>query len=320
MQPPFRKAALERLSSPERLDELLEVTTPRGWLALLALCAVILVAAIWGILGSVPTLVKGQGVLMRANSLRTVEAPVSGKVWEVVVREGDDILRDHVVAWVRPTEEQMLAVTSPYAGRVLDVRVTRGDVVQPGSVMLSLEQPGGSLEAVLYYPAMDAKKVQPGMTIQIAPASVKQEEYGLLLARVTTVGSFPATQQGMRRLLGSDELAKQLSSNGTPVEIRAELVRNPRTYSGYQWTSTLSSLAGMVTGWLPQEWANAWLPAWATGQGPPIILDSGTLVSADAITDEQAPIYLVLAKFNRGANGNQPSATRNQSTGSGSQQ
>ena len=29
----FRKAALERLSSPERLDQLMQVTRPRAWLA-----------------------------------------------------------------------------------------------------------------------------------------------------------------------------------------------------------------------------------------------------------------------------------------------
>ena len=28
----FRQAALDRLSSPERIDELMEVTTRRGWL------------------------------------------------------------------------------------------------------------------------------------------------------------------------------------------------------------------------------------------------------------------------------------------------
>ena len=32
----FRKVALERLSSPERLDELMQLTTPGGWLALVA--------------------------------------------------------------------------------------------------------------------------------------------------------------------------------------------------------------------------------------------------------------------------------------------
>ena len=33
----FRKVALERLSSPEQLDQLLQVTDPKGWMALGAL-------------------------------------------------------------------------------------------------------------------------------------------------------------------------------------------------------------------------------------------------------------------------------------------
>ena len=32
--PLFRPRALERLSSPERLDALMQVTSPKGWLAL----------------------------------------------------------------------------------------------------------------------------------------------------------------------------------------------------------------------------------------------------------------------------------------------
>ena len=42
----FRQAALERLSSPEQLDQLARVTQPVGWLALLALSLVILSAIV----------------------------------------------------------------------------------------------------------------------------------------------------------------------------------------------------------------------------------------------------------------------------------
>ena len=90
----FRQVALERLSSPERLDELMEVATPRGWLALLGLCAVIGAAIAWGIYGSVPTLVRGPGVLIREGSLQTVDAPAQGQVKEIFLRVGDDVQRD----------------------------------------------------------------------------------------------------------------------------------------------------------------------------------------------------------------------------------
>ncbi|MGA1194869.1 MAG: hypothetical protein ACO36I_00070 [Candidatus Latescibacterota bacterium] len=42
----FRQAALDRLSSPDQLDQLMRVTTPKGWIALMALCSVLLAATI----------------------------------------------------------------------------------------------------------------------------------------------------------------------------------------------------------------------------------------------------------------------------------
>jgi HlyD family secretion protein len=131
------------------------------------------------------------------------------------------------------------------------------------------------------------------MTVQLAPASVKREEYGLLLGRVATVGTYPATPAGMQRVLGSEELARSLAASGPPVEIRIELERSPSTFSGYQWTSTLGTLAEALTGWLPGPWTG---PLDAV-PGPPIALESGTPCTADVITDEQAPISLVLARL-----------------------
>ena len=57
----FRKVALERLSSPEQLDQLMQVTSPRGWLALGAFGALLLTALGWSVLGSIPTDATGEG-------------------------------------------------------------------------------------------------------------------------------------------------------------------------------------------------------------------------------------------------------------------
>ena len=47
----LRKVALERMSSPEQLDQPLRVTTPKSWLALLSLIARLAVAVAWGFFG-----------------------------------------------------------------------------------------------------------------------------------------------------------------------------------------------------------------------------------------------------------------------------
>jgi len=61
----FRKSALDRLSSPEDLDQALVEPLPRGSLLLIAVLAIIALAAVWSWFGSVPLLVEARGALAR---------------------------------------------------------------------------------------------------------------------------------------------------------------------------------------------------------------------------------------------------------------
>jgi len=63
-KPIFRKAALERLSSPEQLDQLMQVTTPKGWLALIALTGLLVMVVIFGFVARIPITVTGQCILL----------------------------------------------------------------------------------------------------------------------------------------------------------------------------------------------------------------------------------------------------------------
>ncbi|MCP4293898.1 MAG: NHLP bacteriocin system secretion protein [bacterium] len=73
----FRKKALKKLSSPEQLDELIKVTTAREWLALLALCAIVVTIVIWGIFGRIPTMVMGPAVILRTGGV--IDIPTQGQ-------------------------------------------------------------------------------------------------------------------------------------------------------------------------------------------------------------------------------------------------
>lgn len=97
----FRKVALERLSSPEQLDQLMQVTRPQGWLALAALLALILAALAWGVFGSIPTEALGQGILLRQGGVSELVAAGSGQVEEVLVRVGDTLEKGQAVARIR---------------------------------------------------------------------------------------------------------------------------------------------------------------------------------------------------------------------------
>jgi HlyD family secretion protein len=151
------------------------------------------------------------------------------------------------------------------------MRAMTGDLIVPGTPIVSLERSGdtGGLEALLYVDSKEGKILRPGMQVQISPTIVKKERYGVLLGTVRAVESFPSTHQGMMRVLHNEELVKAFLSDtaGTPIAVRAELVKESKTPSGYRWSS---------------------------GVGPDLVLTSGTRCVAQVTTRTQRPIALVL--------------------------
>jgi len=272
-KPLFRQTALEQLSSPEQLDQLIRVTQPMGWLALLALSLVLLTAILWGILGSLPVQVEGQGILLSSGGIHDVVSPGPGQII-LHQQTGDVIQTGQLVAELVEENQSYTQVTSPYAGRILELKVDSGSQVERGTPLLSVEGLNSKgqvdLVAIIYTASSEGKKVQPGMKVQVSPSTVRREEYGFMLGEVTSVGQFPATLQGMQRVLGNAELAKSLSTEGAPIQVRVNLQASSQTVSGYAWSSQ---------------------------SGPPVRVDSGTLCDAWITLSEQRPISLVLPIF-----------------------
>jgi HlyD family secretion protein len=89
-----------RPTSAEQLDRLVTVTAPAGWIALGAAYILIIATLIWGIWGSVPTKVKGQGILLRTGGVYDVVVRGWGQVADILVRVGDLVKTGQVVARV----------------------------------------------------------------------------------------------------------------------------------------------------------------------------------------------------------------------------
>jgi HlyD family secretion protein len=102
----FRKSSLEKLSTPEQLDHLMQVTTPRAWLALYTLCGILALALIWSVAAKLPTTISGRGILMPPRGVDELYAPGAGLISEVVVKEGDWVTVGQVVAHVEQRELQ----------------------------------------------------------------------------------------------------------------------------------------------------------------------------------------------------------------------
>lgn len=402
----FSKSSLSNLHSPEQLDQLMQVTRPTGWLALMGIGIVLSGVCLWSFLGSIPTKVEGNGILVKSGGIFLAVAQGAGQIQRIHHRVGDQVeqgtllatidlpaleqqvrnardrlkevqktstfkgdftnkdlelrlklvmgqrqtissqaqatearveflgkkvknhkklldegliteqqlfltqqeletarselksLRDELANLkVRETEVRNQAVggsleqdiqveesrrqlaeleeelrlrsqvTSPYAGRIVEITTDVGTVVSPGQPLASIEVRGSSLEAVVYVSANDGKKIRPGMSIHLSPSTVKKEEYGMMVGKVDRVSEYPSTQTGMMALLENEQLVQMFSKDGPPIAIYADLDIDFYSHSGYRWTS---------------------------GLGPPVIVSGGTVVAGFITTQERAPIELLI--------------------------
>jgi HlyD family secretion protein len=103
----FRAAAVERLSSPEQLDQLVDVTRPADWAAVIAIGLALIGAVSWSIIGRVPTRAAGEGILI-SDSGRVVDAvsAVAGRLASVEVSVGDRVTLGQIIARVSQTETE----------------------------------------------------------------------------------------------------------------------------------------------------------------------------------------------------------------------
>src|SRR6516164_6512109 len=94
----FRKAALERLSSPEQLDYLMSITSPVAWIALAAVGVIAFLIILWGFIGFIPAKVSGKGILLRGGSVFDVSAGSDGVITDLPVKPGDVVQAGQSIA------------------------------------------------------------------------------------------------------------------------------------------------------------------------------------------------------------------------------
>jgi HlyD family secretion protein len=117
----FRKSALDRLSSPEQLDKLVQITSPRSWMTLAFFILIILATVAWSLLGSIPTTIQAQGVLMSSNGVDSHFSTLGGTISDVTIAKDDfvhvgqtiaRISRDDYVAELGRVEARIARVTA----------------------------------------------------------------------------------------------------------------------------------------------------------------------------------------------------------------
>lgn len=160
-------------------------------------------------------------------------------------------------------------IRSEHSGRILELTTGEGKLIMRGQRLGSIDtgKESRTLQAVAYFKVQDGKRIKPGSTLLLTPATVTRERFGSAIAHVTTVSRFPVSTEGAAKIVGNATLARTLTQDGYQIEVLAELVADPGSPSGYKWDSSA---------------------------GPEIELTSGTIASVLAKIETRAPITFIL--------------------------
>ena len=103
----FRKAALDALSTPEQLNQPLQLLRPTQWVLLVSLSVFSLTILGWSIFGRIPVRISGKGVLIKPNSLTVVQSETTGQISDLAVDVGDCLQEDTLMATIDPVSQEI---------------------------------------------------------------------------------------------------------------------------------------------------------------------------------------------------------------------
>ena len=98
--PLFRKAALDKLASPERLDILMQVTPPQQRIARWTIVALLVAGVGWGVFGSVADRIPGQGQLQAGGGTQQIVSAGDGLLTTLTLAENGSVAEGQLVATI----------------------------------------------------------------------------------------------------------------------------------------------------------------------------------------------------------------------------
>ncbi|MBQ3443080.1 MAG: HlyD family efflux transporter periplasmic adaptor subunit [Selenomonadaceae bacterium] len=272
----FSQEALDKLRSPEKLDTMLPITTPVSWMALIAILVLLFAVVLWSIYGAFTVKAEGMGLIMDSAGLMNVTHTANGKIAQLYIRPGMTIRKGDLIAHMEQAErsadtrmaqygmglassdrdamgrayqfdakryQQDVAedIYSDYDGIIDEVMVDVGSMISAGTPICSVRmtQNREDLTGLLYIPLDKGKRIEPGMTIQLAPNGADVSQTGSLIGVVRSVSQYPMTIQGIQQHLGNAQFAQWIiqAQNSSVMEVVFDLVKDPADKSGYLWTS-----------------------------------------------------------------------------------
>lgn len=321
---PFRKSALEYVTAPLALDEMIQITPPSAWILLLACWLILFTVVAWLFFGSIETRVQGQGILWGKNEkiISVTYAENNSYVKEVNTHTGALVNRGDILADLyNPNLENEIATTQTFL-EDLQRQQAQGDFL---TTHLSQLQREINVEKRRLFTLLNRKKLATTLISPVTGMVVSvQVQLGDYLERGSAAFQIVTPSQGLMVILYVPATQAKRVAVGMPVQITPSIVNELeyRKLSGKviaidALPSTPESLTAVLKNpslvneflhngpittvhvQLLRNNRNGSGYQWTSSHVPNYALTSGTLVQAQIITQRQTPLSLIFPFFNK---------------------
>jgi len=167
--------------------------------------------------------------------------------------------------------EDLSTLKAQERGKVLEALVNPGEQIQVSEPIFWMEHPQKKGQLETFYgtlPAETKGRLRPGLKVLIEPSNVNVKEYGAIIGEVEKIYPYPVSQEELMQSIGNKQIVTYLlQSSEVQIQLAIRPKADPRTKSGYKWTSK---------------------------KGPPFAIPTGTICTIRVVVDEQPPIsYLI---------------------------
>ena len=157
----------KEVSTVEKIDSRVVITSPRQWLMVLSLVLVVLFLIVWSFTAKLTERIHAYGVVNgRGAQLLGIDSPVHGTVKRVLVGVGDFVNEGELLLEVLTVDQskqqdfRIHNLHSPVSAKVTNVITEAGRSVQKKQLLLRLQTPGNDPQGHIYLSIRDQQKIQ----------------------------------------------------------------------------------------------------------------------------------------------------------------
>jgi len=224
----FRKSSLERISSPEQLNDYIKVSNPSVWVIIAALTASVIAAFAWSIVGRIPTKLNTQAIFLKSNyTIEGTETSASSSSSTSTAEDEDEDDEEEVTTTsvnLDLTADNEETLVNPGIAFAAETQAVISNDYHAYCILNAATIAGSSSQGESSQTKSNALKV--GQKVQISPIGSDPKKDGYIYGTIRKISlGDPQDLESLAKKLGTSRAQQLMSGKGDyayPVEISLE--------------------------------------------------------------------------------------------------